>query len=267
MTTKITPVGSAFTFVAADEQGNSVSASPGTGLLPTGATGGFLYVPGMTGAPASSSGPTGYTGTVAHVFDVSNNMPWYLNPVNTFGGSTGATPSWVAGNGQVLIQRVVLGGATGTVTFNNIPQVFNNLRVICYGRTSAVATLQSWGLRFNSDTGNNYDYQEIAVVNTSVSGALSSGTTSLRTGILPGANIPANFVGQTTIDIQNYTNTTFYKSASSISCSFGTSAGDCATKTSTGMWRSTNAITSVIIYPWDGGNFITGTTVYCYGVW
>jgi len=267
MTTKINPAGSSFTFVAADERGNSVTASSGGGLLLTGATGGFLYVPGMTGAPASTSGPTGYTGTVAHVFDVSNNMPWYLNPVNTFGGSTGATPSWVAGNGQVLIQKIVLTGATGTVTFSNIPQVFNNLRVICTGRTTAAATVQSWGLRFNGDSGNNYDLQEIVVSNTTASGALTNTTNSIRIGILPGANGVANYSGQTTIDVQNYTNTSFFKTASSVSNSLSSTAGDCYTKVSSGSWKSTVAISSLTIYPWDGGNFVAGTISNLYGVW
>jgi len=260
MTTKNNPAGSSFTFVAADERGNSVTASSGGGLLLTGATGGFLYVPGMTGAPASTSGPTGYTGTVAHVFDVSNNMPWYLNPVNTFGGSTGATPSWVAGNGQVLIQRIILAGATGAVTFSGIPQVFNNLKLLCICKSVAGA---DFSVRFNGDSGANYDSQLVNVSGSTVSGQIVSADTQAYIGNIQGTS-SVNYPGTISFEIPAYTSTTFFKTIIGNGGSNTSASG--SSRVAWCTWRNTTNITSISCQS-PTGNLATGSLFYLYGIW
>jgi len=248
-----------------DTASNVVCGASGTGPLPTGATGGFLYVPGMTGAPASSSGPTGYTGTVAHVFDVSNNMPWYLNPVNTFGGSTGATPSWVAGNGQVLIQRVVLTGATGTVTFSNIPQVFSNLIITGIARGTAVALNVNLQIQFNGDTTTtNYWWQAIAGTNATPTTGASNTYTIL--GQVPGASATANCVGNFTCVIPEYSNSTFFKSFNSFNGYIASSATNSAVYSFANQWNNTSPITSITLNM-NGGNILADSRFKLYGVW
>jgi len=222
----------------------------------------------MTGAPASTSGPTGYTGTVAHVFDVSNNMPWYLNPVNTFGGSTGATPSWVAGNGQVLIQRVVLGGTTGTVTFSAIPQVFNNLRLTFITKVDAAFGGANISLRFNGDTSAIYNCSITSGANSSTSNSISTSLNRIQfAGISMGASI-ANYPGSNVLDIPGYSNTTFYKTITGTAGAVTTTATDTITRNIAGSWGNTAAITSITLLPDTGaGNFIAGSLFYLYGVW
>jgi len=224
----------------------------------------------MTGAPASTSGPTGYTGTVAHVFDVSNNMPWFLNPVNTFGGSTGATPSWVAGNGQVLIQKVVLAGATGTVTFSAIPQVFNHLRLVCMGELNQ-ASADNFGVRIGVGGGailtTGYDWQYTTSANITASGG--QGLSSI---IWPAARISGNVnasPGCCDIQFPCYSLGTFNKSYIAYGGAVPQVTGE--SNIVSGSCRSTTSpITSIAITSYTTPGtiaYLSGSAFYLYGVW
>ena len=262
----ITPVGTPFTFIVADLQGNTVTSSRQTRLT-TGATGGFLYVPQMSGAP-SSTGATGYTGTVAMCFDSSNNMPWYLNPNNTFGGSTGpAQLNWVAGNGQVLIGRTTLTSATGLVSFTGISQAFNHLRVVVTGRVDLAGTITNVGLRFNGDSGNNYSGENIDIRSTTISSGESYSMSSTRSAVMAGTTVTANFPSSNIFDIPNYTNATFNKTVLTTGIMTSSTAGQTWLRLAGSAWANTSAITSVSVFAADGGGFIAGSMFYLYGVW
>ena len=264
----IQPVGYSFSFIPTDSRGNTVTAcNAGSGYLKTGATGGFLYVPQMSGAP-NSTGATGYTGTVAMCFDTQNNMPWYLNPNNTFGGSTGpARLNWVAGNGQVLIGKLILTSATGTVSFTGISQAFNHLKMMSVVRTDIANLVNSVAYRLNGDSGSNYSIQTSNTSQTTVNAYASVSQTSASVGLVQASSIVANYPGINVVEIPSYTNSTFNKVLiSSATCTSSTSAQNYH-RVAGGGWNNTSAVTSIDIIPIDGGNFIVGSLFYLYGVW
>ena len=260
-----TPVGSAFTFISSDRKGNTiVSSCASSGYLKTGATGGFLYVPQMSGAP-SSTGATGYTGTVAMCFDSQNNMPWYLNPNNTFGGSTGSALNWVAGNGQVLIGRSILTVDQGEVIFSNIPQIFSSLMVTGIARSTKAATNDNLEFQFNNDsTATNYWLQILQGVNASVSASAGNGITLV--GQFPAASSTANCAGNFTCIIPEYSNTTFFKSFNSINSYVASSASNAGFFNFGGQWSNTSSISSIRI-KFTTGNILSGSRFRLYGIW
>jgi hypothetical protein len=238
---------------------SNVVCGNGSGPLSTGATGGLLYVPGMTGAP-NSTGATGYTGTVAHCYDIVNGMPWYLNV---------SASSWQAGNGNVLITRRTLTGTAANVVLSSIPQVFTHLRLYVTARADGAYNVGFIGLQFNSDTGANYNgvfaYSGLGGTG---QGASTGQTFTSQIGVLPGANIVANYFGSNIIDFHNYTNTAFYKNirCNGILCS--STGADARTIYSGYSWANTAAISTITILTGGaGGNFIAGSTFSLYGIW
>ena len=262
----IRPVGTPFTFIPTDSRSNTVTAcNAGSGYLKTGATGGFLYVPQMSGAP-NSTGATGYTGTVAMCFDTQNNMPWYLNPNNTFGGSTGPSQlNWVAGNGQVLIGKTILTSATGSVSFTGISQAFNHLKVIVQARADDAAGV-GYYLRFNGDLGANYDFEYCQGFNNTTTGSQNRAQTSILVGVLTASNATANCACSSTIDVPLYNRTVFFKTVNCLSGSVSVVVNDFS-QAIFGQWRSTSAVTSVTLFDGSTGNFIVGSGFFLYGVW
>src|SRR5262245_48691822 len=64
--------------------------------------------------------------------------------------------AWIPGFQQ--IQEIVLGTPTASFDFQNIPQTFHHLIVLCFWRAVG-ASSQSVGARYNNDSGNNYGWQ------------------------------------------------------------------------------------------------------------
>jgi hypothetical protein len=238
---------------------SNVVCGSGTGPLSTGATGGLLYVPGMTGAP-SSTGATGYTGTVAHCYDIVNGLPWYLNP---------SSITWQAGNGQVLISRQILGASAPSVTFSNIPQVFNHLRVMAMGRLVTATGQSDIYLRIggtnNVTISAGYDWQYLYGANGGT-GAVSN--INVAQWFVPAfsgnsTTSPGTFI----IDLPFYTLTTYNKTYIS---SGGTSPQVGASSLYigyTGSCRSTSAAIGYLTFTAAGAvSFDVGTAFYLYGI-
>lgn len=229
---------------------NSGSIVPGSAALSTSATDGFVYEETCAGKPSGT--PTSYTGRVAQVYDTTNNVPWVYNG------------SWLAGNGMVLISKNVLGAGAASVTFSSISGVFNHLRIITVNRIDAALSATNFGIRFNGDTGNNYNTSIVDGSNGSAGNGYLSGTNQITyAGLTIGTNI-ATYPMSSVIDIPCYTNTTFYKTIN------GSSGGGTGTSTytrnSAGVWANTAAITSITLLA-PSGNFIAGSIFYLYGVY
>lgn len=261
----IQPVGSPFTFIPSDLSGNTITSfNSGSGYLKTGATGGFLYVPAMSGAPNNITGPTGYTGAVAMCFDRINNTPWYLNTNNTFAGSTGPSSiTWLPGNGMVLIATRILTVNTATLTIS-VPSVFNNLILIGVGRTTQATTFNDLLLRMNADaTATNYWYQRVRSSNATTLGAAANAAVGIAQ--FPGTSINVSCAGNFICTIFEY-NSPFFKKFSSVSGINGLTAANSSLQTVTGQWNNTTAITSITLLM-ATSSIATNSRIRLYGVY
>jgi hypothetical protein len=155
------------------------------------------------------------------------------------------------------IQTQTLGANAASVTFSSIPQTYTDLVLQIVAGTNTGLTEPK--IVLNADTGSNYS-------NTSLSGTGSVASSSRRTNqtgwLLDWAGGITTNVYQynSTTHIQNYSNSTTYKTA--VTRANSTDYGPDAI---TFLWRSTAAITSVQLVP-IANNFLAGSTFTLYGI-
>ncbi|NDB61456.1 hypothetical protein EB001_23905 [bacterium] len=162
-----------------------------------------------------------------------------------------------AGSTYTPIATTTLGSNAANITFSSIPATYTDLVVILNG---AFTTAETIGVQFNSDTGSNYSSTILAGSGSSV----SSGRNSNQTGLSVGTNgyWTTTIISNSILNIQNYSNTTTYKTM--LSRSNNSSVGLDAI---VGLWRSTAAINAIKLYGlYSGHSFITGTTATLYGI-
>ena len=154
------------------------------------------------------------------------------------------------------IATQTLGSAASSVTFSSIAGTYTDLIIVANSTTSV--NDRTIKLQFNSDTASNYSYTNIL----GYSGGAISQRGSAQTSIQWGSSSDTSGSNIYILNVQNYANTTTYKTT----ISRGNVAGASSTVDShVGVWRSTSAITSLLIFP-STGNFNTGSTFTLYGI-
>jgi hypothetical protein len=165
-----------------------------------------------------------------------------------------------AGSTYTPIATTTLGSSQTTVTFSSISSSYTDIVIVASIKT-AVPAYQPI-LRFNSDSGSNYSA-------TAVAGNGSSATSGRHTNqngiyVNPGAGTGGtvgNFMPWI-ISVQNYSNTTTYKTAIA---RFNNPDG--IVNALVGMWRNTAAINTISLTAESGsGDFQTGSTFTLYGI-
>jgi len=176
--------------------------------------------------------------------------------------------SYIAGSSQQLIGKQVLGGTSATITFSSIPQSFNHLKIIILGRSDkAVTAAVNLSIVFNSDSGANYAQSSFYAVNNVTVGTGSNPTTNyVLISAFPAATSTASYPGMAEVLIPCYAATTFYKVVNSAVTYNSSSAGSNYLTMNSSTWRNTAAITTIAITDSTGGNFITGSSFYLYGI-
>jgi len=158
------------------------------------------------------------------------------------------------------IATQTLGSAAASVTFSSIPSTYTDLVLVIAGTVSVNG--ESIVAQYNGDTATNYSYTFLYGNGTS---ALSS-RQSTKTAVGVSWNVGFSSTEQcnATMQIQNYSNATTYKT--SLTRGNNTSGSSLpGTEASVGLWRSTAAITSLLIKP-GSGNLSTGFTLTLYGI-
>ena len=155
------------------------------------------------------------------------------------------------------IATTTLGSAASSVTFSSISGSYTDL---VYIMNVKGASVNYPILRFNGDTGTNYS-------RTVLTGNGSTATSERRTNQnymainYNASTDTSNFNYNEIIHIQNYSNTTTYKTTlyRANNAATGTDAG-------VGLWRSTAAITQIDILSNDSTNFAAGSIFTLYGI-
>ena len=152
------------------------------------------------------------------------------------------------------IATQTLGSAAASVTFSSISGAYTDLIMIIDGAVTSSSLLGITAV-FNSDTATNYS-------NTNLNG---NGTTASSTRVTNGAFVTVALGstgrGNTIINIPNYSNTTTYKNTL---CR--TNIASQYVRANVGLWRSTSAITSILIGLDVSDTFIAGSTFTLYGI-
>jgi hypothetical protein len=184
-------------------------------------------------------------------------MPYIPVAVVNSGGGSGA-------GSFTLIEDQLLGSAA-TFDFLSIPGTYTHLRLIWQARATNSAAV-TVGMRFNNDTGTNYDNQIFAANGSSIAGNALAGSTSNRVGTAAGTGSGTSRTGWGTIDIINYAATTWFKTYRAAGGRSEDTAGEQHLGDASGTWRSTSAITRVTLIPDAGSTFEIGSRATLYGL-
>jgi len=154
------------------------------------------------------------------------------------------------------IATQTLGSAAATVTFSSIPGAYTDLVLIITPQSSSGTA--SVDIQLNGDTGTNYSLTYLYGTGSSAASGRDSNTAIAGGG---SAVATANIFLTNTVQIQNYSNTTTYKT---LLMRANNTAGNVLTAVST--WRNTAAITSISLKLATAVNFTTGSTFTLYGI-
>lgn len=155
-------------------------------------------------------------------------------------------------------------GSSGTITFSSIPSGYKHLRLIYNGRTTRTTNLEGYSIRFNGDSGTNYAYHTLYGDG---SIPVAEGITASTGGIIGWTATDfysSNITGVSITDILDYGSTTKNKVTRAFTGFDTNGAGRGGTTSS--VWLSTAAITSISIVTNSGFNWTTQTTFELYGI-
>jgi hypothetical protein len=159
-----------------------------------------------------------------------------------------------AGNTYVALATNTLSSATASVTFSSISGAYTDLVLITNVKaTSGTPTIR---MQFNSDTGSNYSTTLIYGDGSSAGSVRVTNEASTNSGGL------ANEFGNTIFNLNNYSNSTTYKTILT-RYNFIGSYSETGAKVS--LWRNTAAITSILVFP-ASSTFASGSTFTLYGI-
>lgn len=155
---------------------------------------------------------------------------------------------------------------TGTnVAFSSLG-AFTNLQIRYSARGDTVATSTPLLLRFNGDTGANYDRQFLAGAASVASALESLGQTSAEVSAIAAASASAGMPSTGTIEIYDYRGTTFQKNViASMNLRRSSASGNVFARVYSVGWLSTAAITSITL-TLTAGNFVAGSKFTLYGL-
>ena len=162
-------------------------------------------------------------------------------------------------NSYESIATVTVGaGGVSTVTFSSIPSTYKHLQIRAMNILSGNVNTT---MRFNGDTASNYSQHNVYGYGTGTAAEGAANQSSMDLGYAAGGSYPTAMV----IDILDYADTNKYKTTRHL---FGndtnsTSAGRVGLFSNS--WRSTSAITTILIYP-DSGTISQYSSFALYGI-
>lgn len=230
-------------------------------------SGGSIVVTAPTGPTtnvdvAASGVAAGTYGDTTHVAQVT---------VGADGRVTNASQVAISGSagagGLIILFQTTLAVAAASLDTGagGIAGGHGDLLVVIIARSADAAISNNLLLRFNNDSGGNYDWSWVYNGAATPQGAAGNLATSAIVGKTQSATGIANTAAATELTIPGYDLTTFYKSGVGRSGALDTS-GNAYSVASAFQWRSTAAITRLAVFSAGGGNLIAGSRLIVYGM-
>ena len=151
------------------------------------------------------------------------------------------------------ISSTTLTSAVSSVTFSSISGTYTDLVLVITGKIDSGT--EACALQFNNDTTNSYSWTRIYGNGTSTVSDSDSNSSNANIGVFNNTTIAMNIT-----HIQNYSNSTTAKSLISRVSSTANS-----TNAQVNLWNTTNAITSIKVFPLSS-NLSIGSTFTLYGI-
>ena len=178
----------------------------------------------------------------------------------TYGSMLAGNPAYTIPTDFESIATVTVGsGGSSSVSFSSIATDWNHLQIRGIFKMSTSASAR---LRLNSDTGSNYAGH---ILYGDGSSALASATTNyayIEWGV-GSFNSTTQFTAFV-FDLLDYDNTNKFKTTRTLGGTDVNGSGG-GLSLSSGLWRSTNAVNNIEIYP-SAGNFAQYSHFALYGI-
>lgn len=231
-------------------------------------------------APATVSNPTTTPNIVVPIMVASgaSHAAGLVPDPGVTGGATKflredatfAVPAGGGGGGALTqIAQVIVTSAQPTISFSSIPNTFSCLQLVCMGRSANASSEDDLVIQMNGDTGANYARTIILGNGLSVisNSSNSSPTSNLGIAAFAAATAAAGLASLTIIYVPYYALTTFNKYAvTQGGWRQGSGVADLNFVPILGEWRSTAAISSLLLATASGSNFVVGSAFTLYGL-
>ena len=159
-----------------------------------------------------------------------------------------------------IASNTVGSGGVATVTFSSIPSTYTDLVLKASARSNIAE--DTFGIRFNSDSGSNYPYNGFVGQGATVSN-FSGTNTFVALGRMPESGYTANTFGNTEFYIPNYASST--QKTVSIDAVNENNATTARAQLGSAKWTGTAAISTILILP-SSGSFAQYSTFTLYGI-
>ena len=176
--------------------------------------------------------------------------------------ASGATGSKQSSYESIATVTVGSGGSA-SVTFSSIPATYTHLQIRGLSKTDRADDNDNVKMQFNGDTASNYSHHVLLGTGSSAVAAANANASSILTIAGAAANVSSVFGGGI-IDILDYKDTNKYKTVRTLGGYESNSTGFIALQS--GNWRSTSAITSIVLLPNVGSNFNQYSQFALYGI-
>ena len=168
-----------------------------------------------------------------------------------------------AGDFESIATVTVGSGGAANVEFTTIPGTYQHLQVRYIARGTNAAVDVEHQCQINGATGSVYSYHIVYGDGASAGAAASSSNTKIVLNDFFGSTALASTYGVGVMDILDYANTNKYKTTRTLIGRDRNGAGIMLLHS--GLYQSTNAITSLKFYP-STGNFEQYTHFALYGI-
>ena len=161
-----------------------------------------------------------------------------------------------------LIASQTLGSAAASITFSSIPSTYTDLRLVL----TATATTSSGNvfLVLNGDSSALYSRTFILGQGTSATSSQATGQPNFN--LISNNGMIATYPSLYSVDMFSYTGSTYKTVLYSSSEDENSGNANSSVSRAVGLYRSTNAITSLTLSTDTGINFAIGTTAQLYGI-
>lgn len=170
-------------------------------------------------------------------------------------------PSYAPPSYDSIATVIVGSGGAANITFSSIPSGYTDLQIRLFVRPTSTSNGPVF-MQCNGDTGSNYTRHSVRGDGTTL---FTSGTASTTSMYFNGFNTYAGATDRPTIsiiDILDYKNTNKYKTVRTLAGLENNGSGEVGQYS--GMWMSTNAITSIKLF--DNVNYGEYTKAALYGI-
>jgi hypothetical protein len=164
-----------------------------------------------------------------------------------------------------LLATEILTGTAASVTFSSLGDYatdYQHLQLRTVVRDTGAFDSASVEVQLNSDTGSNYAYHFLRVNAGSVTSSNAINQTFIQTALFSGNNAPTGTFGAGVIDILDPFETTKFTTLRTL---FGYTGTDPRVGLQSGLWRNTNALTSILLRT-NGTSFAIGSRFSLYGI-